>query len=37
MAKPLAAILGGGLISGKKSIPAFLRLKHKVDLVALCD
>ena len=37
MAKPRAAILGTGLISGKKHIPAFLRLKHKVDLVALCD
>ena len=37
MAKPRAAILGAGLISGKKHIPAFLRLKHKVDLVALCD
>ena len=36
MAKPRAAILGAGLISGKKHIPAFLRLKHKVDLV-LCD
>jgi predicted dehydrogenase len=29
--------VGAGLISGKKHIPAFLRLKHKVDLVALCD
>jgi predicted dehydrogenase len=37
MAKPRAAILGAGLISGTKHIPAFLRLKHKVDLVALCD
>jgi 2-alkyl-3-oxoalkanoate reductase len=37
MAKLRAAILGTGLISGKKHIPAFLRLKHKVDLVALCD
>lgn len=37
MAKPRAAILGAGLISGKKHIPAFLRLKHKVDLVAPCD
>jgi predicted dehydrogenase len=37
MAKLRAAILGAGLISGTKHIPAFLRLKHKVDLVALCD
>jgi 2-alkyl-3-oxoalkanoate reductase len=37
MAKPRAAILGAGLISRKKHIPAFLRLKHKVELVALCD
>jgi predicted dehydrogenase len=37
MAKPRAAILGAGLISAKKHIPAFMRLKHKIDLVALCD
>ena len=37
MARLRAAILGAGLISGKKHLPAFSRLKHKVDLVALCD
>jgi predicted dehydrogenase len=37
MNKLRAAILGTGLIAGKKHIPAFLRLRHKVDLVALCD
>jgi predicted dehydrogenase len=37
MAKLRAAILGAGLISGKKHLPAFSRLTHKVDLVALCD
>ena len=37
MAKLRAAILGAGLISGKKHIPAFRRLKHRVELVALCD
>ncbi len=37
MTKLRAAILGAGLISGKKHIPAFLRLKDRVELVALCD
>jgi predicted dehydrogenase len=37
MAKLRAAILGAGLISTKKHIPAFLRLQDRVDLVALCD
>ncbi|MGA9995583.1 MAG: Gfo/Idh/MocA family oxidoreductase [Pyrinomonadaceae bacterium] len=37
MAKIKAAIIGTGLIAGKKHIPAFLKHKNKVDLVALCD
>jgi predicted dehydrogenase len=37
MAKLRAAILGAGLISGKKHIPAFLRLQGQVELAALCD
>jgi predicted dehydrogenase len=32
-----AAIVGAGLIAGKKHIPAFIKHKNKVDLVALCD
>nr|AFK79148.1 NADH-dependent dehydrogenase [uncultured bacterium F39-01] len=32
-----AAIVGAGLIAGKKHIPAFIKHKSKVDLVALCD
>lgn len=32
-----AAILGTGLIATKKHIPAFLKLKSKVELIALCD
>lgn len=32
-----AAIIGVGLIASKKHIPAFLRQRGKVDLVALCD
>jgi predicted dehydrogenase len=37
MARLRAAILGTGLIATKKHIPAFLRLKNKVELIALCD
>ena len=37
MAKLRAAIIGTGLIAGKKHIPAFLKHKSKVELVALCD
>ena len=37
MSKLKAAIVGAGLIAGKKHIPAFLRHKKKVELVALCD
>jgi predicted dehydrogenase len=32
-----AAVVGAGLIAGKKHIPAFLRHKNKVELTALCD
>jgi predicted dehydrogenase len=32
-----AAIVGAGLIARKKHLPAFLKHKSKVDLVALCD
>jgi predicted dehydrogenase len=32
-----AAVVGAGLIAGKKHIPAFLRHKDKVALTALCD
>lgn len=32
-----AAIVGAGLIARKKHIPAFLKHKSKVDLVAICD
>ena len=35
--KVKAAIVGAGLIAGKKHIPAFIKHKNKVDLVALCD
>src|SRR5262249_22794985 len=37
MAHLRAAILGAGLISGKKHIPAFLRQRSRVELCALCD
>ena len=37
MKKVRAAIIGSGLIAGKKHIPAFLRLRSKIDLVAICD
>lgn len=37
MSKVKAAVIGTGLIAGKKHIPAFLKHKAKVDLVALCD
>lgn len=33
----IAAIIGTGLIAGKKHIPAFLKHRGKVTLVALCD
>jgi len=32
-----AAIIGSGLIAGKKHIPAFLKLRSKSELVAVCD
>jgi predicted dehydrogenase len=32
-----AAIVGAGLIAGKKHIPAFMKHKGKVELAALCD
>jgi predicted dehydrogenase len=32
-----AAIIGSGLIAGKKHIPAFLRLRPTTELVAVCD
>ena len=32
-----AAVIGSGLIAGKKHIPAFQRLRHKTELVAVCD
>jgi predicted dehydrogenase len=32
-----AAIIGSGLIAGKKHIPAFLKLRSKTELVAVCD
>jgi predicted dehydrogenase len=31
------AVVGAGLIAGKKHIPAFLKQKDKIELVALCD
>jgi len=31
------AIIGSGLIAGKKHIPAFLKLRSKIELVAVCD
>jgi predicted dehydrogenase len=37
MRKLRAGIIGSGLIAGKKHIPAFLRQKNNVDLVAVCD
>lgn len=37
MARLRAAIIGTGLIAGKKHIPAFLKQRGKVDLVAVCD
>src|SRR6266700_3515171 len=37
MPKVKAAIVGAGLIAGKKHIPAFMRHKNKVELAALCD
>jgi len=37
MALLKAVLVGAGLIAGKKHIPAFVRLKRKVKLVALCD
>jgi predicted dehydrogenase len=35
--KVRAAIIGSGLIAGKKHIPAFQRLRHKTELAAICD
>jgi len=37
MEKLKAAVIGAGLIAQKKHIPAFLRAKGKVSLVAICD
>ena len=37
MKKIRAAIIGSGLIAGKKHIPGFLELKSKTELVAVCD
>ena len=37
MKKVRAALVGSGLIATKKHIPAFLKLRSKVDLVAVCD
>jgi predicted dehydrogenase len=37
LSKIKAAVVGAGLIAGKKHIPAFMRHKNKVELVALCD
>jgi predicted dehydrogenase len=37
MTKIKAAIVGAGLISGKKHVPAFIKHKSKVELVAICD
>ncbi|OLE51018.1 MAG: hypothetical protein AUG51_24935 [Acidobacteria bacterium 13_1_20CM_3_53_8] len=37
MPRVKAAIIGTGLIAGKKHIPAFLKHKSKVELAALCD
>lgn len=37
MKKVRAAIVGSGLIAGKKHIPAFLKLRSKTELVAICD
>jgi predicted dehydrogenase len=35
--KVRAAIIGSGLIAGKKHIPAFLKLGSRTELVAICD
>src|SRR2546430_16692490 len=37
MKKVKAAIVGAGLIAGKKHIPAFIKHRSKVELAALCD
>ena len=37
MKKVRAALVGSGLIATKKHIPAFLKLRSKIDLVAVCD
>jgi predicted dehydrogenase len=37
MTRIKAAVVGTGLIAGKKHIPAFLKHKGKVELVAVCD
>lgn len=37
MARLRAAVVGAGLIAGKRHIPAFLAQKRRVELAALCD
>jgi predicted dehydrogenase len=37
VSKIKAAIVGAGLIARKKHIPAFLKHRNKIELVALCD
>jgi predicted dehydrogenase len=37
LSKIKAAIVGSGLIAGKKHIPAFLNARRSVNLVAICD
>lgn len=37
MSKVRAAIIGSGLIAGKKHIPAFLKTRRTAGLVAICD
>lgn len=37
LGKLRAAVVGAGLIAGKKHIPAYLKQKHGVELVAICD
>ncbi|MCU1265049.1 MAG: hypothetical protein JWM21_1367 [Acidobacteria bacterium] len=37
MTRVKAAIVGAGLIAGKKHIPAFMKHRSKVELTALCD
>jgi len=35
--KVRSVIIGSGLIATKKHIPAFLKLRSKTELVAICD